>query len=292
MDKDLAVSGNTVYYATADGAVTAWDITTQKTVWTSAPARATGRAVTGAPAVARDWLLVPFDKAELYALDLATGETRWSFREEVLAPGNFADLSLGGEWVAAPNANGYLYLFHVAGGTAPSVAESQRSGPAGDNRELLKSAKKAFLEGRYDDAAAHYRQLIELEPDNAKAHYNLAVALEYVGGERYAAPIVLHEAAEHYERALEIDPEFLPACINLGILYSKLQENGRAAEVLRKALAVRDDKNVRYNLAVILEKLKRFDEAREQWQAYLAMEDDPDARRGILDHLEQLPKDK
>ena len=118
------------------------------------------------------------------------------------------------------------------------------------------------------------------------------MALEFVGGERYATPIVLEEAAQHYKRALEIDPSFQAARINLGILFSKLGDHERAADTLRQALAAGDDKNVRYNLAVVLEKLSRYSEARTQWQAYLALEKDPAQNQAIQSHVKKLPQDE
>jgi len=313
---ELAAHGDVIYFTTTKGEVAAFDTSAQKELWRVAPAQGANRKPGGTPAVVQNWLLAPFDQAELFALDLDTGQTMWTFREQVLAPGAFAGLSTGGDWIAAPNDNGYLYLFRIQGGAAPAALAAvqpgektnlpdtsetngnsqKQSGQVPESispeiRELLDEAKQAFLAGDYEQAALAYKKIIEKEPDNKKAHYNMAVALEHVGGERYATPIVLPEAAEHYERALEIDPEFLPARINLGILYSKLQQNNRAADILKQALAVRDDKNVRYNLAVILEKLKRFAEAREQWEAYLALEDDETLKNKIRSHLKNLEGD-
>jgi outer membrane protein assembly factor BamB len=282
---DLASAGDAVYFTTSRGEAVAFDAVAQKEIWRVTLAGERGGAPGGAPAAAQRWLLVPFDNAELYALDLATGETAWSFRETVLAPGAFAGLSVGGDWIAAPNANGYLYLFRIAGGTAPAAVAAAADKTASQSAALLEQAKQAFLAGDYTSAAAIYRNALEADPGNHKAHYNLAVALEHVGGERYATPVVLDEAAEHYARALEIDPQFLPARINLGILYSKLQQNERAAQILREALAVREDKNVRYNLAVVLEKLGQAKQAREQWEAYLKLEDNEDMKNKIREHL-------
>ena len=67
-----------------------------------------------------------------------------------------------------------------------------------------------------DEAVAHYRRALEINPDNAGVHYNLAVVLAGRGE--------VDEAVAHYEKALEINPNYMEAHHNLGaVLFGRGQ---------------------------------------------------------------------
>jgi tetratricopeptide (TPR) repeat protein len=109
-------------------------------------------------------------------------------------------------------------------------------------------------EGRNEEAAAEYREVLRLRPGWAKAEYALYSALTRLGRDG--------EAREHFEAAVRrtvLDPESIR-----GIALS-LAGQGRAEEAeafLRRALSVRPDfPDAHYDLAVTLGRLGRKEEA-------------------------------
>ena len=108
--------------------------------------------------------------------------------------------------------------------------------------------------GRVDDAVAHYREAINIDPSFAEAHSNLANALVGRG--------LLVEAKREYEAALRYRPTDPFAHNGLGSL---LDEQGRVEEAVshyKAALRVTPDAaDVHNNLAVALTKQGRFDDA-------------------------------
>ena len=67
--------------------------------------------------------------------------------------------------------------------------------------------------GQLDEAVAHYRRALTIEPDYAEAHNNLGTALAGRGE--------LDEAVEHFRNALKIKPELEMAGRNLAVVVSQ-----------------------------------------------------------------------
>ncbi|MEE2637803.1 MAG: tetratricopeptide repeat protein [Acidobacteriota bacterium] len=85
-------------------------------------------------------------------------------------------------------------------------------------------------QGRFDEAASQYRQVLAVTPDDALAHSNLGTAL--------AAQGQLAEAVEHYQRAVTLEPRDPDSYSNLG---NALLELGRVEEAVgsfRQALDI------------------------------------------------------
>ena len=77
---------------------------------------------------------------------------------------------------------------------------------------LHDDAALLYLElGRTDEAIAHFKTSLALEPQSAAAHYNLGTALTVARR--------LGEAADRYHEALRIDPAYANAHNNLGNVY-------------------------------------------------------------------------
>ena len=84
--------------------------------------------------------------------------------------------------------------------------------------------------GRTDEAVAHYRKALEIEPAYADADYNLGNALSKQG--------LLDEAMAHYRKALEIQPAYANAHLNLGNALAKRGLLDNATAHYRKALVL------------------------------------------------------
>ena len=75
--------------------------------------------------------------------------------------------------------------------------------------------------GQVDEAIAHYRRALEINPDYFEAHHNLGVVLFGRGQ--------VDEAVIHYRKALNINPDCLEARCNLG---TALASRGQVEEAL------------------------------------------------------------
>jgi tetratricopeptide (TPR) repeat protein len=124
-------------------------------------------------------------------------------------------------------------------------------------------------EGRLEEAAHHYREVVRIRPNHAWAHNNLGKVVQDRGDAGLAI--------EYYGRAVALDPDFFEAHNNLAVL---LAEQGRAEEArshYQTALQIAPDSAaVHYNLARLLEQLGRLDQALGHYQSVLAL--DPQAR--------------
>jgi tetratricopeptide (TPR) repeat protein len=155
----------------------------------------------------------------------------------------------------------------------------------------FQDAVALHAEGRFDEAATAYRNVLE-HGEHFGAAYNLS--LLYASAGRYAEALTLAreavrlgpssaEAYDHlggvlvelgkhalaisqFEAALRIEPRFARACNNLG---AALQALGRVEESipwLQRALELRPDYvDARLNLGTSLELLNRYREARDQF---------------------------
>lgn len=118
--------------------------------------------------------------------------------------------------------------------------------PLMDELEDLKRGERAFIlrgrlafrAGRYDEAAAAFRQAVEARPDSVPARVNLGTALGQLG-DRVGA---IHQ----FRQALEVDPDNPTAHFNLGALLAAegalepaIVELGRAVELAPADLGAR-----------------------------------------------------
>ena len=81
---------------------------------------------------------------------------------------------------------------------------------------MFDEANAAYADGRYDEAAAMYQQMIDEQPD-AVLYYNLGNA-EFKQGE-------LAQAILSYERALRLKPNYPDAEYNLKFAQSRITDN-------------------------------------------------------------------
>jgi predicted Zn-dependent protease len=109
----------------------------------------------------------------------------------------------------------------------PLQSRGQSAELAGRSRE----ASRAMQEGRFDEAARTYRELLKAVPDEAGLLMNLGMALAMGGHEA--------EAIAPLERALALKPGLLPARLFLGSSYLALDQPQKAVDPLERAAAAR-----------------------------------------------------
>ena len=118
--------------------------------------------------------------------------------------------------------------------------------------------------GRWDEAIAHYRKLLQLKPGHAEAHTNLGNALITLGKD--------DEAAACYAKALKLKPDFPLAHYNLGNALQNLGRHEEAALSYASAIQIKPDFAAAHNsLGNVLYFLKRHRRALASYASALAL---------------------
>jgi Flp pilus assembly protein TadD len=121
-------------------------------------------------------------------------------------------------------------------------------------------------QGRAEEAGAHFRNAVRLNPLSGQARYNLATNLARRGG--YA------EALEHFQAALVFQPGSPLPLNNLALTLSALGRHGEAAERMGEALRVAPaDARGHFNLGLILAAAGRLGEAERAYRRALEIDD-------------------
>jgi tetratricopeptide (TPR) repeat protein len=134
-------------------------------------------------------------------------------------------------------------------------------------------------EGRTDEAAAHYRRAIELQPDYAPAYNNLGVMQRATGK--------VDEAIKTYERALSLKGNYPDAHYNLANALLEKNRPQEAAEHFSIALrSIPDSAGAANNLGIALSAQNRPQDAVAAFRAAVAAEpNSPVAHRNLADAL-------
>jgi len=116
--------------------------------------------------------------------------------------------------------------------------------------------------GSLDEAAAHYRQSLALNPDFPETHNNLGLVL--VQSKDLAG------SQKHFQEAVRLRPSYSEARANLGNVLSIQGDLEGAIQQYREALKVSPNLDgVRYNLALLLAKANHFEEAKGEFREFL-----------------------
>jgi protein O-mannosyl-transferase len=132
--------------------------------------------------------------------------------------------------------------------------------------------------GQIDEAIAHYRKALEIQPVYVDAHNNLGAALAGRGQ--------IDEAIVHFQKAIEINPDYVDAHNNLGAALADRGQIDEAMAHYQKALDIKPgNAKAHYNLSLSLADRGKIDEAIAHCQKALEITPDyADARNnfGVL----------
>jgi tetratricopeptide (TPR) repeat protein len=103
--------------------------------------------------------------------------------------------------------------------------ESQRASLA------LTAALRAHQEGKLDEAAELYEEVLTLQPRNKFAWYNLGL-IDQTRDESA-------EAEERYREAISVDPDFVAALFNLAVLRTAAGDENEAIDLYRQIVEIR-----------------------------------------------------
>ncbi len=133
-------------------------------------------------------------------------------------------------------------------------------------------------EGKYEEAAKHYRRAIKLKPDYRDAHNNLGIMLCLMGQ--------FEESEAAYRRALEIE-DYVGPHNNLADMYLRQGRLEEAKAEVLIALELRPDSVASvHTCAQILAAQGRFDEAEDQYRQAISVA--PEAIEVLEDFSELL----
>ena len=93
---------------------------------------------------------------------------------------------------------------------------------------LTGNGDTAMIYGDYDNAAASYKQVVEMEPDNANAIYNLGVVYVYLGNYTLAV--------EDFNRAIVLNPQLKRAHNQIKIVGQIMRNPGQRQKLLHSPL--------------------------------------------------------
>lgn len=148
----------------------------------------------------------------------------------------------------------------IAGGESSAAllaARQQISAQLGSvpkQSALVAEVEAAFVDARFEDAAAHCARMAEMSPEQAEPWFNLGVAYERCGR--------AEDAATAYREAARRDPRSAAALVNLGALLHKHGELDEAALCYQRALKIEPGhKGALYNAAVLAEQQGKADQA-------------------------------
>jgi tetratricopeptide (TPR) repeat protein len=155
-------------------------------------------------------------------------------------------------------------LFDFSEESAASTATVSWSLGSRDD-DLFQQAVLLEREGRLEEAAGRYRQVLLAEGPDADVCFNLANVLHAMGE--------IQAAIERFHEAVTLDPRHADAWNNLGNLLAERNRLDEACHAYRQAVSIDPEyADAHYGLADSLEQVGRPDEARTHWRAYLEYE--------------------
>ncbi len=123
-------------------------------------------------------------------------------------------------------------------------------------------------QGKLEEAMARYREALRINPNYAEAHNNLGVLLARQGK--------LEEAMVRYREALRINPNYAEAHNNLGVLLARQGKAGEAMARYREALRINPNyAEARKNLGVLLARQGKPGEAMTRYHGALRINPNP-----------------
>lgn len=122
-----------------------------------------------------------------------------------------------------------------------------------------------YDQGKTSEAAAHFSEAVQLNPEFAGGHYNL--------GRTFAGEKRINDAISQYTQALRLQPDLAEAHNNLGLALSSQGKAEEAQVQFNEAIRLKPDlAEAHSNLAVILANQRRIEEAASQVAEALRLE--------------------
>jgi TolB-like protein/Flp pilus assembly protein TadD len=147
----------------------------------------------------------------------------------------------------------------------PAVEQAMRLNPHYPPLYLFYVGWTHALTGRFAEAVATLKEVINRSPTFLAAHLNLADSyMEQWASQQSADPQTLEQAMEAAQRALALNDSFHWSHLNLGAIYLWQKQYEQAVAEMEQAVALAPNEAVSYaGLAVVLSCMGRSEEALE-----------------------------
>ncbi len=182
---------------------------------------------------------------------------------------------------------------------APDPVAQAMESRAVDSQSIALAGVGLAKRGKYSEAEAKFREVLDIRPGNARDYANLGGALAGQGKTEEARVaygrglaidptdidtlnnlgftlmqlLQFDDAEKKLRKALEIDPSFAPALGNLGLIAEQRQESAQAIDYFEKALALNPGLLFARNaLATQLVRAGDTATAIEQWRGVLEID--------------------
>jgi len=145
-----------------------------------------------------------------------------------------------------------------------SMAHEQVARIARDWAAVLRFllADQLKTSGRWDQAAAHYIEVLLLRPESYEVHNNLGVVLTEVGQDQ--------EALRHYREAVRLEPELAEAHNNLGTALQAMGRHDEARSYFEEAMRLKPNlAEAQNSMGKALQKEGRLQDAATHFEAAL-----------------------
>ena len=103
-----------------------------------------------------------------------------------------------------------------------------------ESQELMDTATKLHIEGKYEEAIEKYNLFLESNPDSKEAHYNKGVSLDKLNKNS--------EALESFNKSLELDNNFIQGLMGKALSLSKTGEKEKSLPIYDQIISL-DEKN-------------------------------------------------
>jgi tetratricopeptide (TPR) repeat protein len=186
-----------------------------------------------------------------------------------------------------------------------------------DKDEDMAAGSELFKAGEFDEAAEHFRRVIERYPAQFEGYFNLGLTLLKNGeidsaiaalekaaeanpqsveslfalGEAYFAKGESEKAQESFTRAIALNPESSLAHYNLGLVFYRLGKNEEALAAFEKSIALKpDNASAHYQAGLAAIRLQNFDKAIKSFQEFLRLEPNAAEAPQVKTMIEELGK--
>ncbi len=160
----------------------------------------------------------------------------------------------------------FVFVLIVALGAVALAACGGSKSKDQQASDLLNQGLQQHVDGKLDEAAATYREVLKKDPQNKFAFYNLGLIDQTQNK--------LQSAENNYRLALNIDPDYGPALFNLAIIRTAAGATQDAIDLYRHAIIVTPDPaGAHLNLGLLLRKAGQVPEG--DAEVKLAIQLDP-----------------
>ncbi len=151
-------------------------------------------------------------------------------------------------WIVR-NSKLIAFFLSLSLATTPQLAFAQTS-----VEQLFQQGNAAQNAGKYSQAEAIWRRVLQIDPKDADAYYNLGVALYYQKK--------LEQAIAAYNKAIQLNPKLAEVYNGLGIVLGKQGKLEQAIAAFKKAIQLNPNyANAYNNLGIVLRNQGKLEQA-------------------------------